>query len=387
MRPAVLRTYWLYSGGANFVLYSSVFFVFYEEALGFSVGAILALQAYATALRGLLDLPLGGLADRMSRRGCLVWGSVCMATGTATLLFFPSLASAWIAETLIATSTALRSGADSALLYDALDSEGRRDVYAFAESRAQAIASVGSGLAAIAGGLLAALDLRLPYLVTMVCAILTALVSLRLPDARPAEGAGRSSRPLREAAQLVLSSRSLLWVVALMVFAVVASHVYFYLQQPFLRSVGLPVAVFGIVFAGTKAITALVANYAHQVDRAVGERGSAALMAVLPVAGLGAMALATGPLGALWILTRGFLDGLWMPLANIYINRRVESRLRATTLSLQSVVGRIVLAAALALMGAVTAGASVATLLGASALVAALVGGLLVFLRPRDAAT
>lgn len=387
MRPRVLRTYWLYSGGANFVLYSSVFFVFYEEALGMSVSAILVLQSYATALRGFLDLPLGGLADRVSRRGCLVWGSACMATGAATLLFFPSIAAAWVAETLIATSTALRSGADSALLYDALDSEGQRRVYAFAESRAQAIASVGSGLAAIAGGVLASMDLRLPYIVTMVFAVVTGLVSLQLPDARPARGTERSARPLREAARLVLSSRPLLWVVSLMVFAVVASHVYFYLQQPFLQSVGLPVAIFGVVFAATKAITAIVANYAHRVDESLGEQGSALLMSVLPAVGLGAMALATGPLGAFWILTRGLLDGLWMPLANIYVNRRVESRLRATTLSLQSVIGRTVLAATLALMGAVTAGASLATLLGASAVVCALVGGVLVFLRPRTPET
>lgn len=384
MRPAVLRSYWLYAGGQNLVLYNSVFFVFYEEELGLSVAAILALQSYATALRGFLDLPLGGLADRVSRRACLVWGSVCMASGSATLLLFPSLAAAWFAETLIATSTALRSGADSALLFDALDSEGRRDVYAFAESRAQAIASVGSGCAAIAGGLLASFDLRLPYLATVCFAVLTALLALRLPDARPAAGAVRSNRPLRDAAGVVWASPSLSWVMALIVFSVVASHIYFYLQQPFLRGVGLPVAVFGLVFAGTKAVTAVVANYAHRVDGALGERGSAALMVALPTVGLAAMAVATGPLGAFWILTRGLLDGLWMPLANIYVNRRVESGLRATTLSLQSVVGRIVLAAVLALMGAATAGASVATLLGASAVAAALIGTLLVVLRPAD---
>lgn len=384
MRPAVLRNYWLYSGGANCAFYSSVFFVFYEEELGLSVAAILALQSYTTALRGLLDLPLGALADRVSRRGCLVWGTACLGTASVTLLLFPSLAGAWFAETLMATATALRSGADSALLYDALESEERRDLYAFAESRAQAITSVGSGFAAIAGGVLASFDLRWPYVATAIVAVLTCSVALRLPDARPSADVERSKRPLREAAHLVRSSSSLLWVMALMVFAVVASHVYFYLQQPFLREIGLPVAAFGIVFAATKAVTALVANYAHRVDEALGERGSAGLMAFLPVLGLGGMALATGPLGALWILTRGLLDGLWMPLANIYVNRRVESRLRATTLSLQSVVGRIVLAAALALMGAATAGASVGTLLGASAVAAAVIGALLAYARPSD---
>ena len=167
-----------------------------------------------------------------------------------------------------------------------------------------------------------------------------------------------------------------------MVFSVVASHVYFYLQQPFLQEIGLPLAVFGVVFAGTKLVTAVVANYAHRVDEVCGERGTAAIMAIVPTVGLGAMAVATGPLAALWILTRGLLDGLWMPLANIYVNRRVESRLRATTLSLQSVASRISLAGVLAVMGFVTGGASVAAVLAASAVAAAVVGALLVWARP-----
>ena len=45
------------------------------------------------------------------------------------------------------------------------------------------------------------------------------------------------------------------------------------------------------------------------------------------------------------ILSRGLLDGLWMPLVNVYMNRLVDSRLRATMLSLQSVLARLGLSA------------------------------------------
>ena len=144
----------------------------------------------------------------------------------------------------------------------------------------------------------------------------------------------------------------------------------------------MPLALFGLIFAATKAITALIANVAHRVDEALGERGTAALMALVPTVGLAAMAVATGPLGALWILTRGLLDGLWMPLANIYVNRRVASGLRATMLSLQSVVGRVALAGVLALLGLATAESSLSTLLAAAAGVTGVLGLVLVLTRP-----
>src|SRR5262249_59500719 len=67
-----------------------------------------------------------------------------------------------------------------------------------------------------------------------------------------------------------------------------------------------------------------------------------------PAVGLVAMAATGTPAGALLVLTRGLLDGLWQPLLNVYMNRLVESRLRATMLSAQSLVARLALAAAIA---------------------------------------
>jgi len=144
----------------------------------------------------------------------------------------------------------------------------------------------------------------------------------------------------------------------------------------------VPVAFFGIVFAATKAVTALVASAAHRVDAKLRARGTTGLMAVIPTVGLGTMAAVTGPLGAVLILTRGLLDGLWMPLLNIYMNRRVDSRLRATMLSLQNVAARLFLALVLAVLGVATTRLGLAGALAIVACVAAVAGMALVATAP-----
>src|SRR5262249_28336293 len=171
------------------------------------------------------------------------------------------------------------------------------------------------------------------------------------------------------------------WVMALSAFAVVSSHAYYYLQQPYLRAIGVPLALFGVVFAATKAVTALVASVAHRVDEAVGPRPTTAGLAVTPLVGPGAMGVrdgagggGAGVAGAALRLTRGVLDGLWQPLLNVYMNRLVASRLRATMLSAQGLVARVALAAALGLLGAGTAGLGLARTLAAAAAVAGLTG-------------
>jgi MFS family permease len=378
----LLPTYFLFQATSTAVFSSSIFVVYYEQRVGLTLAAVLGLQAYNTGLRALLELPCGKLADRWSRRGCLVLSGVALFAGMALLVTWPALAAAVIAETLLATSTALRSGADSALLFDTLRAEARSELYPRAESRAHAVASIGSGAAAIAGGLLASVDLRLPYAATALAALATTLVASALPEARPKDEGGPRAT-LGEAASIAARTRAVRWTMGLAAFAVVGSHVYFYLQQPYLQGVGVPVAAFGFVFAATKGLTALVAMQAHRIDTTLGQRGAAALMAATAAAGLGGMALVGGPAGAALILTRGLLDGMWMPLVNIYLNRVVDSRLRATLLSLQNLIARLALSATLAGLGWVTGWLSLEATLAATALAAALGGAALVLTRTR----
>jgi hypothetical protein len=188
---------------------------------------------------------------------------------------------------------------------------------------------------------------------------------------------------MRDAGRLAARSSAVRWVMALAAFAVVSSHVYYYLQQPYLRAIGVPIAFFGVVFAATKAVTALVASGAHRVDAALGPRAATAIMVATPAAGLGAMSLVATPGGATLLLTRGLLDGLWTPLLNVYMNRLVESRLRATMLSAQSLVARLALAGAVAIVGVGTARAGLAPTLAAAAVAAAVAGAALLVSGPR----
>jgi MFS family permease len=333
------------------------------------------------ALRAILDVPFGALADRTSRRLCLVAGMLALSVASALVVWRPTLRVIVVAETFFAVGTALRSGADSALLYDLLKDAGRLDVYPRAESRGQGVAALASGTTGVIGGLLASYDLGLPYVVTTVVAGCGAVVAmgLRLDSRVHAHDEGR----MRTAAALVARTPALVWSIALAAFAVSTSHVFYFLQQPYLRSISVPLGWFGLVFAATKLGTAVVALRAASIDRALGERGATIVMALAGALGLAAMSVATGPMGAAFVLTRGVLDGLWMPLTNVWVNRLVPSALRATALSLQSLVSRLALAAVIALAGIGTAHVGLHTTLAFAACAVVSAGTVLVAAVPR----
>jgi MFS family permease len=381
--PRVLRSYYRYQAAASCVFFTPIFYVYYGERVGLPLATILWIQSYFLAVRAALDLPLGAVADRHSRRACLAAYALCILAGASALLLSPTLPAVVIAETLFATGGAFRSGADSAFLFDALDAAGRLDLYPRAESRAQAVIALGVGATAVVGGLLAAVDLRLPYAATIIAAGASATFALSFREPPKHRIRPSVTTLLREAAGEAARSADVRWVLALAAFAVVASHVYYYLQQPYLLALGIPLALFGVLFAATKVVTAAVASAAHRVDEAVGARSAGGIMAAVAALGLAGMARASGPPAALLLLARGGLDGLWQPLLNVYMNRLVGSRMRATMLSAQSLVARLALAVTTALLAVGTARAGLARTLGAAAAAAAIAGAVLVARAPR----
>jgi hypothetical protein len=123
------------------------------------------------------------------------------------------------------------------------------------------------------------------------------------------------------------------------------------------------------------------------VETHLDRRRMAGLMAAVPTVGIGGMALVTSPLGGALILTRGLLDGLWEPLVNVYMNRFAPTRLRATLLSLQSLLARLGLSLALFVLGASVNAWGVRATLGGAAVATALAGVVLVVTARRPART
>jgi MFS family permease len=99
-------------------------------ATGLSVGQISALFAIWSAVGLLAEVPSGALADRFSRRSCLVAAGILQAAAYAVWLLLPGFAGFALGFALWGFGGSLVSGAKEALLYDGLDAAGARDHYA-----------------------------------------------------------------------------------------------------------------------------------------------------------------------------------------------------------------------------------------------------------------
>lgn len=349
------RTLWLYNlyrALCTAHLHKAVF-VFVFLARGLSMAEILLLQTIFTATAFALEVPTGAWADRLGRRQSMRLGSLLMAVASVGYYVAPGFVTLALCEISFAAGLTLTSGADSAYLYDQLKAAGRAREYLRREAAANAAKYVGLGVAAAAGGLLA--FVRSPDATFLVTAVTCAgafgvtfffpATSGRTPTPSARRGPGLVA-PMLQGLRVIRQSPALCWVLAysaLLFTLVILSGTLF---QPVLKNQGFNFLGIGLAFAGLNFVGAAAAL---RLGRASWARWQEPILWVLPAL-LVFCYLFMGLLGPLMVvglmIGHYVVTGVYSPVVKTLINDEMsDSGVRATVLSAESAVKRLVLLA------------------------------------------
>lgn len=129
------------------------------------------------------EVPSGALADRFSRRGCLVVAGLLQTAAFGVWLALPGFTGYAAGFVVWGLGGALLSGAQEALLHDGLAAVGAADRYATVQGWVTAAGLAAQVPAAVLATVLYAVGgFGLVGLVSVAVAGVTALLALRLPD-------------------------------------------------------------------------------------------------------------------------------------------------------------------------------------------------------------
>jgi len=311
-----------------------------QRACGLGATQILAVQAVFSIASMCFELPSGFIADVVGRRRALIAGAGCTSLALAAYAAAQGLAWFMAAEIVMALGYSLISGTESAMIFDSLRRAGREESYRRVEGRAEALTRTGTAIAALAGGALAALALRLPFAVNSATAVVMVLIALGLVE--PARDALERRAPARQI--LRIASESLrdgriasATVLGAGIFATGVIGIWGYLMRLTDSGVG-PVGV-GLFFAAFQGGSAIGAAGSERIGAVLG-RGSYAVLGVVPLV-LGACAIWDGPLPVMAAPLAALAWGFSTPLLLQIVNRATSSDRRATVLSVSAMAGRI----------------------------------------------
>ena len=367
-----------------FMLVMPIVVLFYESN-GLSVRHVFILQAIYSVSVVVLEIPSGYMADVLGRKLTLISGAVL---GFLGFLIYSCSYGFWgflVAEVVLGIGQSFISGADSAMLYDSLKQDNREHEYAKYEGFTMSIGNFAEAIAGVAGGFLATISLRTPYIIQTVIAFFAIPAAIALVEPKKVTDSAMPGLKaiFRVVRYSLVESKELRYNIIVSSVIGCGTLTMAWFVQPFFIQINLPVKWYGVLWTMLNILVGITAIFAFRFDKRYGQiKLVTAIVIVISVC----FAL-VGLIASYWALAVlilfYLLRGVATPVLKDYINRLCDSNIRATVLSVRNFVIRIMFSIIAPIVGWMCDAYSLSIALYLVAIVVIIVGGVSLVLLKR----
>lgn len=331
------------------LIFGAVTVPFYLHRAGLDYKGMFILEAIFSAGMMFFEIPTGIVADKFGRRISLFYGSLIFACSFLLFAFFPSFSILIIAQIICAFGMTLLTGADRALLYQVIKSDGNTDNASGIMGRYDAFGTAGMLLAFplgsvfVGSGIVNYYDaLSIVFIATSAAIALSAVViifvkedKVNIPSVNPLKQGFDGFMYSFKHKKLRSFSLNYSIISALTFFM-------FWFYQSMLLENNFPVAYMGFVASGFNFSAMLLLFLIPFFERKIGVKNSLFISSILPGLLFAAAGFISGlPMVFIAVFGVTNLRMIRMPMLNALMNIHIEDHNRATVLSGISMVERI----------------------------------------------
>ena len=330
--------------GFGFGLIMAIWVIYLQQRRGLSLAQATIVDVTFWIAATLGEVPTGVVADTFGRKTSLTAGAALLSVGTLAWAFAPTMLLIMLAYAAMAIGTTFLSGAEEALFYESLQSTGRAEEYTRLVGRAGAIMLGATAIGNLASGLLATVDLILPFLVAGLSLLIMLGLVLTLKETNASEEFDGQrpksySQILREAIVAMRVRPALRYpmlYLALVPLAAVIMETFF--VQPQALSLGVPLAGVGVIVMVLQLTNMAGSTWSDRIKAQLGERRILYSAPLLIISSLILLAAFQRVPALLFIAVIGFVTAALRPLVLSRIQNEVPNDIRATMLSMQSLM-------------------------------------------------
>ena len=352
LRHNILKMY-LLKAVLWFMVAMPIIVLFFQEH-GLSLTEVMILQAIYSLSVALFEIPSGYIADIFGRKQTIVFSTIFSFIGFLVFSFYGGFYAFALAQVLVGIGGSLMSGSDSAIIYDTLLETKSKTSYTKIEGRNYAIGNFSEAAAGILGGFLAVGSLYLPIYVQTSILFFSIPIALTLvePTIHEENKLDRSFRAIMEVVKFSLVDNTRLrWLIIYSSAMGVATLSMAWFAQPFFKEVGVPLAYFGILWAGLNFSAGLTSFNAHQFDKKGNNYKMLIYLSLGMITSFILLGFNSSMFGLVFILIIYLLRGIVTPILRNAINENTTSNKRATVLSIRSFIIRISFAICAPILG------------------------------------
>jgi MFS family permease len=350
----------MYAIFGNVIFETSILVMFLSQrGVGYShIMSLFSIMAFCVII---LEYLTGVLADKYSRKwtlflstGTFILAEAVFVLGNNFYIFIAGII-------LMAVSVASKSGADMAYLYDKLLEAGKEDKF---EDIASSLGSIGfiiSSLSCIAGSFMAKVNICIPFISTIAFSMvsLIAIIFFKEPSITRKEKSVNSI--VKSSFKSISGNKKVLGYVILSIIIFPSFHVLDKLFQPYLKTNGVKLEYFGIFYTmisvfqslGTLLSNWLAKKYKHE-PVLIGST-------VLILSGFILMSVHSPLIKYFIPMVMGIGFGMYYNQNNILMNKNIGSNVRASVLSLQHAMTKLVQIGIFSGIGFIISGTPIST--------------------------
>ena len=335
-----------------FMVAMPIIVLFFQEH-GLTLTEVMILQSIYSFSVALFEIPSGFIADIFGRKRTIVVSTIFTFIGFLVFSFFGGFYAFAIAQVLVGIGGSLMSGSDSAIIYDTLLETNSENTYTKIEGRSYAIGNFSEAFAGILGGFLAVGSIYLPIYVQTAILFFSIPISFTLiePKMHKENKLDRSLKAVLDIVKLAMvDNQKLKWLIIYSSAMGVATLSMAWFAQPFFKSINIPLAYFGILWAALNFSAGITSFNAYQLDKKNKYKILFYLSLAMPTLFL-FLGFNASVFGLIFILLIYLLRGILTPILRNEINENTTSNKRATVLSIRSLIIRISFAISAPILG------------------------------------
>ena len=328
-----------------------VIYLFFK---GFSFSEIMLLQSISAIAIVIFEVPTGAIADKVGRKFSIGLSKLMWILSLLIYILGTSFLDIAIAEIVFSIGITLKSGADSALLYDSLKALDREEEFTKIQGRARSNIYITQGIGAIVASFVYSINEYLPMIFSIGFMIIAFVVVLLFEEPPIEDKKGKYGEKyftqIKESGKYVIHHPKIksIAIFAMIFFAFMRAGFWFY--QPYMESVNVSVKYFGIFFFFFNMTAALASSKSNLIISFSKKRTFMFMIALLWLSFL-ILGFSHHWLAIMAILPQQVARGLYSPVINKYSNKHIPSNKRATVLSFISLASSLSAAIVLPMIG------------------------------------
>lgn len=331
--------YYLFEALWSLLFFFPIFQLFYL-ARNMNITQIAFIGITFSIARIVAEIPSGVLADKWGRKKTLFLSQIFLIIDMIIIIFFPSFWLFIIAAAFSGLWFAFYSGTGVAFFYDTLKELKREKEYEKMSGRLYLLTATVAFFAAVSGGFLFKMGITLPYILSAGSAFLSLFVISSFTEPK-------FHKPAEEESLFLHFKSSIMKVVKneyigfIVIFGAVlgfALDYLFHYGQIYLKSINIPIVLFGIIFAFKSIIEGIGGSSAHKIKNKFSYRSIFTFALLFSLVIIFGLSYLNNYFGVFVFLLSFFIMGMFRIIQRGYIHKRVESYNRATVDSVSSFI-------------------------------------------------